>query len=1187
MNPILDTLKSAWSEAQAGSGRFIHLVGNVGSGKSTLLTRFVESISENDSSSAVVSIRCGDQSLVRASDHGEIEDLVARVTEGVRVIEWQPSAPGELAPVPWLLPGMEFLTAATHVSALPTLSSQSAPPSRAEIHAGLLIDVARNHPILLVLDDVHRADSASQELVAVVAAALKVDPLVRLLIVCTSARPLEVNESNAPRVIAEDTVIEIGRQGDADISAILRQGLGYRVSLADTELRSLITKSNGNPLVAQCLVDYLSRLAVLKRGPDGDIQLADTLASEKNVGLWALAEGTVPNLRADIRADLQTAAVVGRHFSTDLMSRIWSVPEAAATIRIELLMRTGLVTPEAEGWSFLSDELASQWTDTMDESDRTELHARIGTILRVQARFAMADSTRINSELDVTETWSESRHRDHTRGRRLDSLWATARHFAAARRHGDAAEAAVTFVESLFAEAGPALLLGHQGRHSDRERRHRLYAALTEADAQLTLAERLQSDHNLDGNLSSIRVRLLTVRSRFKAVMGDFAEARGTAEMARALAGRIERSEVSLEALRVQLEVCYASGDTNAARAALVQMLDALSGSEKDQALPIYVWLSEAFAKWEWPGLHGRLFPFILDQARSIGGHQEALHICLEWLVALVQVNDQPAIDKLLADTMSIASDTNEMAFLAEQLVRRATEMIQLRVDGHYDLLSGEFYVPDLYAEGFGPAVQPLTETLEQPVQMLELAREIATETGSRLVELRVATGALGAVLETRERLTELLERWMPIQDDEQPVRLTEMTSFLADSFFSVTLVEGLIEQIVIIADELNLHQILADTVYEALDRELPSAIARAGTLFQVARESYERVGDTYGLTTLSLVEARYQARRSQDPMPLINDGIALMKSSKEQWTLEQTAFLHLRFGELLLDDEKRSNEAVDYLEEAMRLYDRAGDVDHLHMIGTILHEVYRKQGDLARYRAIRERFRGINQLAPGSDPLRLELRIEHVLSMARQEPNDERAIEMVEQCIQLFGRMPDGTTRIDECFVEISKICRRRADEAENETGFNGWLERSLEAVRIAITINRGLNNYYRVFEELHELFDDLLGLGLYDEYLHVRAENRELAFAVGNIGELLYLFEEHLHYDAETGTEAIRLPEIRSFYEALMRYLLGMGATEDARSIRAAFVGFLTALGEIDLADMYRLRRLTFGPEALGIDA
>ena len=123
-------------------------------------------------------------------------------------------------------------------------------------------------------------------------------------------------------------------------------------------------------------------------------------------------------------------------------------------------------------------------------------------------------------------------------------------------------------------------------------------------------------------------------------------------------------------------------------------------------------------------------------------------------------------------------------------------------------------------------------------------------------------------------------------------------------------------------------------------------------------------------LITLTLVETRYQARRDEDPTPMIDSGFAILKSAQDQLSAEQTAFIYLRFGELLLDDEARGSEAVGYLEEAMRLYDRAGDVDHLHMVGTILHEVYRKQGDLGRYRAIRERFRSLDRLAPGSDPL-------------------------------------------------------------------------------------------------------------------------------------------------------------------------------------------------------------------------
>jgi hypothetical protein len=61
----------------------------------------------------------------------------------------------------------------------------------------------------------------------------------------------------------------------------------------------------------------------------------------------------------------------------------------------------------------------------------------------------------------------------------------------------------------------------------------------------------MKSRQDADEELATIRVRMLTVRSRFKAVMGDFAEARGTAEMALELAIRIEREKVRLEALRV------------------------------------------------------------------------------------------------------------------------------------------------------------------------------------------------------------------------------------------------------------------------------------------------------------------------------------------------------------------------------------------------------------------------------------------------------------------------------------------------------------------------------------------------------------------------------------------------------------------------------------------------------------
>ena len=57
------------------------------------------------------------------------------------------------------------------------------------------------------------------------------------------------------------------------------------------------------------------------------------------------------------------------------------------------------------------------------------------------------------------------------------------------------------------------------------------------------------------------------------------------------------------------------------------------------------------------------------------------------------------------------------------------------------------------------------------------------------------------------------------------------------------------------------------------------------------------------------------------------------------------------------------------------------------------------------------------------------------------------------------------------------------------------------------------------------------------------------------------------------------IRLPEVRGFYEALLRYLLGLGAIDHALRIQNSFVNFLIDLDEPDLAELYRARQLAPG--------
>ena len=93
--------------------------------------------------------------------------------------------------------------------------------------------------------------------------------------------------------------------------------------------------------------------------------------------------------------------------------------------------------------------------------------------------------------IDVTDTWLESRKREQVSKREFDLLWASAHHFSEADDPTQAAECAVTLTERLFETSGGQLFMHGKGsRREDRERRHRIYGVLTEAENQINRAVR-------------------------------------------------------------------------------------------------------------------------------------------------------------------------------------------------------------------------------------------------------------------------------------------------------------------------------------------------------------------------------------------------------------------------------------------------------------------------------------------------------------------------------------------------------------------------------------------------------------------------------------------------------------------------------------------------------------------------
>ena len=894
-----------------------------------------------------------------------------------------------------------------------------------------------------------------------------------------------------------------------------------------------------------------------------DAQLKDSTRWLPTAPRIALeGEGTaIPVLAAAQYADLRALALTGAA-STPLMARIWRVSEPIARVRLAALVGKASVAVLGQRHQVTSAGITAHLAQTGDPAQRALTEIAIGHALR---EAADAQLGQINAPLllDVTVTWREGRNNEARLNAALDALWRAIGHFARGGHGLDAADAAIDFVESALTHNALAPMIGGPAiRLADRARRRQLSAALMEARFELDAARG-------DPRIRSLNARHFAAHARFRAAMGDF---RGAShDVTTALSFADPDAALRVQVLRAQVEVFYASGRFIKGRAALLSLSRATDDLPAEAAGEALRWLVEVVGRWEWPGLHDRLMPYLIERIEARGLARHGVQARVERLSAAVTHVDAALTAELLDASVRQIAESAHVAEGADLLARCAADIVREAVDRHYDILSGEFFPADLDGD-IEHSVTDLRAQLSLPIELFDHAAELAARAADPVGRVRVLTRILHGIIDARERLTELLERWQPHADSGPPPRrIAELEDCLEQGFFNLESVQSLADQVLAIARPLGLHQLVADTAYEALERGLPDAVLNPERYLSIAREAYLILEDAYGLCTLSLVELRHAERLGLDPQVHVKAITELIETRGTTMAPEQRAYVRVRLGERLLLSVDQLAEAAHHMEQAVADYDQIGEVDQVQLIGSMLREVYRKRGDLGRYRALRTRFRALEARTPGADPLGLEMRIEHLLNQARREPDALRAIPIIERCIALFTRLPDGTPRVDECFVEISKICRRCADQSQTEAGFTDWVRRSLDAVRTAAGINKGLGNLHRLFEEYHELFDDLLAIGALDEYRQARNEIRELAFTVGNLTELSYLFDEQLQPDPSGDWPVSHLAETQAFYTALQHHMRGLGADAHADALKAKLVKHLHALDRTDLAELY----------------
>jgi hypothetical protein len=359
----LTAIAAAMATARRGAQRVVHLVGEPGIGKTALAEHMA--MRASGQGWTVVWGRAWDAdaappywlwqqalgSLARATD------LSTRLHP---------------ATVAWLVDLVPELAGAAEVAPAPALDPDHARVAlhRAVVH--VLRAAAADRPLLVVLDDVHDADTASLVLATLVCRSLPDSPL----LVLTTQRPL------GPA--GQDTVAllgELNRQGalvpvgPLDQAAVAAQA----AALAGTEPTSmepawLYRASGGNPF----FVEQLVRWSAMHRAAGLAGELPVSAAVRRVVG------ERLAGLGGDARRVVTVAAVAGDEVDQEVLATVAGLPPGRFTAAVDEAVAAGILwlcSSEHPACGFVHTLLREAAAATVDAEVRRGLHLEFAAAL--------------------------------------------------------------------------------------------------------------------------------------------------------------------------------------------------------------------------------------------------------------------------------------------------------------------------------------------------------------------------------------------------------------------------------------------------------------------------------------------------------------------------------------------------------------------------------------------------------------------------------------------------------------------------------------------------------------------------------------------------------------------------------------------------------------------------------------
>jgi len=383
-------LQRAYSRALAGEPTVLCVSGGPGMGKSTLIRELHKRLVETRGHLAFGRFDEFRRELPYAGLVQALNSLIQQLlTESdERLAQWKDkleTALGSIAgALVGLVPDLELVLGAT--KPLPMLGA-------AETHARLALAMQRfirvmatsEHPLVLALDDLQWADSASLD---VLQAILLEEPTHSLLCVAIYRDGDGEGEPTGPILSLVEKLragaigieqIELAALDEDACIRLLSDALGRTADVVRPLCLCVRRKTGSAPLLIQQYISNLYDLGLIRfetpHGWSWELQAVEQAGVPE--GAVAMLAAKIARLPADVAEILQFASCVGDRFTTDSLAAFEQYDPARIESALFSLCDEGLIVPAKEGFRFGHDRIREAVKDTLGPEASARLRLQV------------------------------------------------------------------------------------------------------------------------------------------------------------------------------------------------------------------------------------------------------------------------------------------------------------------------------------------------------------------------------------------------------------------------------------------------------------------------------------------------------------------------------------------------------------------------------------------------------------------------------------------------------------------------------------------------------------------------------------------------------------------------------------------------------------------------------------------